>query len=189
MSQFYELVTPGAVPLTTAEAKAHMRVTTEADDKLILGMINSVTEYAENSGRDLRANSWKLKIDKFEDPICLRKSPVESITLVQYTLAGTLTTIANTVYYLVQSHQFSEVRLLNEQEWPTDGDDVETTNLQTIEITFATEVPRLIASAKSAMLMHVANFYQNRGDCTLEDAAKDSGAQKIYDNLLRIERI
>lgn len=185
----YKLTETGNNPISLKDAKGYLKIDDTADDTVIRLLLTAVIEYAEQlTGRDYRTNTWKLFLDNFEDRICLRKSPVDAITLVQYTLAGTLTTIVNTVYVLKIGHQFSEVLLQDEQEWPTDGDDVETTNEHTIEITFTTEIPRHISEAKLAMLQHLAFFYQNRGDCDVRTAAEQSGADKLYDHF-RIERI
>ncbi len=185
----YELVTAGANPISLKDAKGYLKVDSDVDDTVIRLLLTSVVQYAENyTGRDFRTNTWKLFLDEFEDRICLRKSPIDAITLVQYTLSGTLTTIVNTVYYLKKGHQWSEVLLLDEQEWPTDGDDVETTNEHTIEITFTTEIVRFISEVKAAILHHLAFYYQNRGDCTAKEAAEMSGANEMYDHF-RIARI
>lgn len=185
----YELVTPGAGPVRLKDAKAYLKVDNKSDDFVVRSLLLATVQYAEKyTGRDFRANSWKLLLDGFEDRICLRRSPVASITQVQYTLAGTLTTIAASVYYLKKGPQFSEVLLLDEQEWPSDGDDVETTNEHTIEITFATAVPALLEEARSALLKHLAYLYQNRGDCSSEEAARRSGATEMYDHF-RIARL
>lgn len=185
----YELITPGVNPISLKDAKAYLKQDSDVDDTVIRLLLTSVIQYAENyTGRDFRTNIWKLFLDEFEDRICLRKSPINTIGLIQYTLSGTLTTIVNTVYYLKKGPQWSEVLLLDEQEWPTDGDDVETTNEHTIEITFTTGIVSFISEAKTAILHHLAFYYQNRGDCTAKEAAKNSGADEMYDHF-RIARI
>ncbi len=185
----YTLTTEGQVPITLPAAKEYLKVESSADNSLIRLMLNTVTRYAENSGRDLRANTWTLLLDSLEARICLQRSPIAAITSVKYTLAGVLTTIASSVWYLKKGLQWSELLLQDEQDWPTDGDNLETTNEHTIEIVFTTGAASQLQAAKLGMMKHLAHLYQNRGDCSAAEAAEKSGAQSIYDDLLRIERI
>jgi uncharacterized phiE125 gp8 family phage protein len=180
----YELKTPGVMPVTLAEAKAHMKVTSDEDDDLITALIEAVTQWAEAyTGRDSRENVWTLTIDEFEDRIELRRSPVASITSVKYIVSGSPVTISSSVYYLKKGHQWSEILLQEDQTWPTDLDEIEAG----IEIEFKTEAPRHLGRMKAGMLQHIALLYENRGDCDA-DTAKSSGATLLYDQF-RIARI
>lgn len=182
----YELTTPGELPFDLKYAKDYLKnkdITT--DDDILQDMIVAVVQSAERyTGRDLRAKTWKLINDCFEDRTLLRRSQVASITSIQYTLLGTLTAIATSVWYLKKGYQFSEILLKENQSWPTDLDDIEAG----IEIVFLTSIPRYIEEYKSGLLRHLAYFYQNRGDCDIDSAIKKSGAFESY-NHGRIARI
>lgn len=185
----YELITKGDNPFDKKEAKDYLRVDHSDDDSVISMQSFAVIQYAENmTGRDFRANTWKLFLDSFEDRICLQRSPVASITSVQNTIAGTLTTVPTSVYYLKKGYQWSELLLLDGQEWPTTGDDVLTTNEHTIEVVFKTGIVAFIDEIETAMLSQLAYLYSNRGDCTAKEASKESGAEEVYDHF-RIDRI
>jgi uncharacterized phiE125 gp8 family phage protein len=177
----YELVTAGTLPISlNTEAKPHLKVESNVDDALITNLLHAVTSYAEAStGRDYRANIWKLWQDDFGADtggrILLRKCPVNSITSIKY-MVSTLQTIADTVYYLKKGSVWSEILLKEDQEWPSDMDDVESG----IEIIFATVAHRQTERAKMGMLKHLAHLYQNRGDCDVSDAAAKSGADEVY---------
>lgn len=175
----YSLTSAGTHPIKLDVAKAHLKVETPEDDALITNLLSTVLAYAESeTGRDYRANTWTLLVDEFKDRICLRKSPIASITSIKYTVTTTHdTTIATSVYYLKKGRQFSEILLQADQTWPTDLAEVE----HGIEIVFATVADRNLERAKAAMLKHLAHLYQNRGDCDPVDSAMKSGAKALYD--------
>lgn len=186
MSDLYVLKTPGTVPVPLAEMKAYMKVTSSSDDDLITSMLSLATTWGENyTGREFRANTWTLLKDAFEDRICIRRSPVDTITSVKHLVSASLVTVADSVYYLKDSTQFSEILLNEDQVWPTDTDNRE----QVIEIEFVTKAYRDIDAIKTAIKRHVAFWYQNRGDCAdCDAAAKGSGVDLIYDQF-RISRV
>jgi uncharacterized phiE125 gp8 family phage protein len=181
----YTLNDTGTLPITLKQAKAYLKVDSDADNSVIQDMIAAVVQYGERySGRDMRAKTWQLVIDCFEDRILLRKSQVASITSIKHTVSGSLDTIADTVYYLKAGYQFSEILLQEDQEWPTDSDAVEAG----IQIIFVTQTPRYIESYKMGAFEHLAFLYANRGDCDVNVAALKSGATEKYDQG-RIQRI
>jgi uncharacterized phiE125 gp8 family phage protein len=190
MVQVYELVSQAASPVTLADMRLYLKIPTAmtADDALIQILIDAATEYGEKyTGRDFRVKSHKLLIDKFAARICLRRSPVNSITTVQYLVSSVLTTIASTVYYLKKGPQFSEILLQDGQAWPTDIDERE----QAIEIEFATVAANCGNAIKTAIHKWVAFAYVNRGDCDCQDETtigKQSGADFIYGQF-RIARV
>ena len=148
-------------------------------------MIDSATEYGESyTGRAFRVQTWTLLIDSFANRIVLNRNPIDTITTVKYILSGTLTTIASTVYYLKKGVQCAEVLLREDQDWPTDLDEIE----HGIEVIFTTVAYRNISQIKDALYRHIAYLYANRGDCDTKSAGKASGADAIYDQF-RIARV
>lgn len=181
----YTLNDNGTLPITLKQAKAYLKVDNDADNAVIQDMIAAVVQYAERySGRDMREKTWQLVVDCFEDRILLRKSETASITSVKYTVDGSLSTIADSVYYLKAGHQFSEILLQEDQKWPDDLDKVEAG----IQIIFVTQTPRYIEQYKVGAFEHLAFLYANRGDCDVNVAALKSGATEKYDQG-RIQRI
>jgi len=186
VSQFYELTAPAVSPLSVADAKTYLKVTTTADDTLITSLVDVVTQYGEKyTGREFRANAWKLTIDDFADRIEICKNPVASITSIKYTVSGVLTDILSSVYYLKKTTQAALILLKENQSWPEDLDDIEAG----IEIVFVTAAYSLASSQIShALKRHLSYLYMNRGDCDIKDAGKKSGAHDIYDQF-RISRV
>lgn len=173
-------------PVSLATMKSYLKITTTADDTLIQSMIDAATEWGEKyTGRDFRAITWDLLLDKFTDRIELRRDPVASITSVKRLVSGSFVTVAATVFYLKKLVQSSEILLNEDQEWPTDADNRE----QVIEIQFVTEGFQCQDSIIDAIERIVAFWYRNRGDCRdSREAARRTGATLILDQF-RISRV
>lgn len=185
MSKLYEELSAAASPVSIADMKTYLKITSSADDTLIQALIDSYTEWGENyTGRDFRVKDWKLSIDVFPARMVLDRNPVESITSIKHLVSESLATVATSVYYLKKLTQCAEILLQEDQSWPTDTDDRE----QAIEIEFATEAYYKIDQIIDAIKRHVLFAYENRGDCDTREAGVKSGAALIYDQF-RISRI
>lgn len=215
MSQVYELVGFGNPPVTITEMKAWMKVTATSEDNLITALISAATQWGEKyTGREFRANKWKLLLDSFSDfsntserfiqehlgtnagfkringasdRIELKRDPVDKDepVVITHLVDTSPVTVPSTDYYLKKYTQSSEILLFEDKEWPTDTDNRE----QAIEITFTTKAYRCLEEIKCAIQMHVTNLYTNRGDCPdSAKAAQESGATMKYDQF-RISRV
>lgn len=185
-AKVYKRVSAEASPVNLATMKSYLKITSTADDTLIQSMIDAATEWGEKyTGRDFRAITWDLLLDRFTDRIELRRDPVASVTTVERLVSGALVTVASTVFYLKKLVQSSEILLNEDQEWPTDADNRE----QVVEIRFVTEGYQCQESIIEAIKRHVAFWYRNRGDCAdCKGSAEGSGVTIIY-NQFRISRV
>jgi len=188
MSDVYQLSASGVPPVDIVSMKAALKLTTDADDSLILSWIKAAMSHGQNrTGREFTANTWILLKDAFETRICLDRSPVDSVTTVERMVSGSFETVADSVYYLKAGVQSSEILLDEDQEWPSDADDRE----QVVRITFVTaEYTQQGDLIRTAMMNHVSSMYANRGDCEgpggeagRMNAADTSGANALYDEM------
>ena len=216
MSQVYELVAFGTSPVSLAGMKAWLKVTAVSEDALIQALIDSATEWGEKyTGRDFRANQWKLLLDSFVDPgntsnrfkrqhigsivspnqllfgfclterIELKRDPVDTVDSITHLVSGSPVVVTATDYYLKKLTQSSEILLFENKEWPLDTDNQE----QAIKVSFTTKAYRCLNEIIMAIKLHVTSLYTNRGDCPdSEQAARESGATMIYDQF-RISRV
>jgi uncharacterized phiE125 gp8 family phage protein len=88
--------------------------------------------------------------------------PLISITSIKHYVSSAQVTIDSGDYYTTTSNWFSKV--VPTGNWPTNTDD----RLQAVEVIFkagytSSTIPD---DLKHAILMHVAQLYANRGDCT-----------------------
>ena len=93
---------PAAEPVSTAEAKTHLRIDVSDDDTYIDTLVVVARLYAESfTNRALIDQSWELKLDRFpaSGPIMIPMPPLDSITSIQYVdSAGDTQTWTSTKY-------------------------------------------------------------------------------------------
>lgn len=171
-------VAPGAEPITLAEAKAHCRVDSSADDTLIQGYITTAREWVEDYiDRALVAQQLVMKLDAFPGEIELPRPPmIASGTATAVTItyvtgeAGGTATLSTTEYRVDRDSTPGAIRTLYGGSWPSHLLDA---NAVTVSwwagYGSAADVPQRV---KSAMLMCVHELYEKRGDGQMPDAAK-----------------
>jgi len=172
-------------PLTINYVKDYLRISTTDDDTLISDLITTARNYGEKyTGRDFINKTYISYLDCFPSnyvEIELRKSKLDSIISIEYYKNDVLTTIDSSIYYFTEYNDYSSILVKDGKSWPTDADN----RKQAVKITFisgygATDanVPQGI---KMAMLAHIANMYENRGDCSDCDIAfKNSKSASLY---------
>ena len=155
-------------PLTTAEAKTHLRVTISADDAYIDALVKACRQTAEKElRRSLITQTWERTLDAFPTTanaeIRLDMPPVIAITSVKYleSVAGTLLTLNATSYTLDSKSEPGWLVPAYGYVWP---DTYATINAVTVTYTAgygaaAADVPQAI---KQWILVHVGHYYENR---------------------------
>jgi uncharacterized phiE125 gp8 family phage protein len=173
---------PTTEPVTTAEAKLHLKIETAdtADDTLIANLIAAAREWSEQyTRRAFISQTWELGMDEFEEEILLEKTPVSSVTSIKYyDTAGAEQTLATTVYGLSQHEEPNFIYLKYLQIWPTirgQEDD--------IKIRFVAGYTTVPASVKAAILLIVGHLYENREDVVVGRQVNDlpKGARYLLD--------
>lgn len=181
----YELVSAGASPLTLADAKSFMKVTSSDDDGLIQSMIDAATLAGETyTARPFRATQWKKLQDDFSCPIVIDRSDVSVIDSIDYIGSGSPVPVDSDVYNLERGLLCSNVYEAENKSWPEDVDNIP----QAVSITFTTEAVRQIDMIINALQRHVLFLYQNRGDCDClsdTDTLKQSGAINYYAPIMK----
>ena len=71
--------------ITTAQAKAHLRVDITDDDSLIAGLVTAARMHVEiQTGRSFAQHTYRADIANFHDVMVLPWRPVQSITNIKY---------------------------------------------------------------------------------------------------------
>jgi len=176
----WALVTgPVAEPITLEEAKRHARISQTNDDVTIQTFITAAREQAEEClGRGLLTQTWQMTLDQWYSTIWLpRAAPLQSITTVQYyDTAGTLQTLASSVYDTDTVSRPARIVLKPAQSWPSLQSNRLTPRVivtYVIGWSSATLVPERI---KQGIRMYVAYLDANREG--LEDAERAEYAAK-----------
>ena len=196
-------MTPAAeLAVTLSDVKNWLKVSVSDQDGLITSLIEGATASAEKwTKRDLINKTYKTFRDNFSDfpatygnfaalvpqasrpsgmgKIELRRSRLQSVESVKYYTGGVLTLVPDTVYYSTEEIDFSRILLIDGQTWPSDIDN----RLQAVEIEFiagyGADSDAIPSDLKTAIKMHVAQAYENRGDCN-SSLFLPKGAQGIY---------
>ncbi len=170
--QFYDLTTPGELPVGLAEMKDCLKLPAgdSPDDGFVTLLLNASTQDVEQylGRREIRANTWTLLLDEFPPRIQLRRDPVDTITSVSRLVTGSFSAVSSAVYYLKLHTQSAEILQNPDQEWPTDQDSgVE----HAVRVIFVTKPHARTAMAQAAIKRHVTFMYENRGDCDPANSA------------------
>lgn len=157
---------PAAEPVSTAEAKTHMRVSTSADDTYIDTLIKAARMDSENfQHRQLITATYTLTIDRFPtaDYIDLPRPPLQSVTSVKYyDNAGTQQTFSSSYYTVDISTAPGRIYVDRDTGWPSDVDD----RRNAVEIIYVagygnagTDVPQ---TTLHAIKIKAAHWYEHR---------------------------
>jgi len=177
---------PAKLAVSLPTVKNHLKITGTNQDDLLTAYITAAIDYAEKfTRRDFITRTYKTFRDFFPGfsegyyqnvfsilpsdvgniGFEIRKSPLQTIDLIQYFVAGVLTTVDATTYYNTLEGDYSEVLTVASAAWPTNAD----IRLQAVQVTFKTgfgdsdtDMPPWVTEG---VIQHVADMYANRGDC------------------------
>jgi uncharacterized phiE125 gp8 family phage protein len=172
------IITPPSVePVTVAEAKKHLRVEHSEDDAQITSLIVAARRgFETRTNRSLVTRTYRLDLDRFpagRGQIRLPFGPALSVAAVAYLDDnGAPVTVSAGDYILDKTSDVATLTPVPDQCWPW-----ATPRPGGVSVTYnagygdASAVPD---DAKAAILLMLADFYDNRGtDQPLSRAAKD----------------
>lgn len=149
----------GTVPLSLADAKAHIRVDYDDDDALITSLAAAACNaIAEDVGRVLTAETWTVAVPRQNGDLILPVRPVRSITNIAYfdrDDAPQTATVSD--FYLFAHPDRPVVRPKDGKQWPDarERDDAITLTLSV----GLTAVPDELLAAAKLLLGH---WYEHR---------------------------
>tara|TARA_Y100001963_G_scaffold88510_1_gene122293 strand:- start:1593 stop:2168 length:576 start_codon:yes stop_codon:yes gene_type:complete len=154
---------PGVEPLTTAEAKSHLRVDTSDDDTLIDSLILASRHFVENyTGRQLIQATWVLKRKGFVNELYLPRSPLSSVSSIQYVDEdGATQTLAASVYTVDADSNPGRVVIAYGQDWPNLRDQINNVTI-TFVAGYGTAVTDVPEPIRQAIRLLVAHYYETR---------------------------
>lgn len=158
---------PLVEPVTTDEAKLHLRVDHAAEDTLIARLVTAAREKAEqHCGKAWLTQTLRLELAGWpcDGVVRLPVGPLQSVSSVRYyDLGGTLTTLAGSAYQVWGGHSPPLVLPAPLTTWPA----VQTGRYPAVLVEFvagdadATAVPQCLCQA---VLLTVGYWYEHRGD-------------------------
>lgn len=158
------LKTPPTVePLSVAEAKKHLNVTTFDDDAYITKLISLARFNAESVlRRSLITQTWNLYLDGFDSRITLPRPPLQTVSSVKYyDTDGNEQTLSSAVYTVDTDAEPGQVYLAYDQSWPDVRAMDKAVNIEYVAGygAAATDVP---APVSHAMLLLISHMYEHR---------------------------
>jgi uncharacterized phiE125 gp8 family phage protein len=156
------ITAPASEPVSLAEAKLHLRVTSTDDDTLITALIAAARETAEHEmGRSIISQTWEKALDMFPDAIEL--PPVASITSLKYLDSDGVEQTLSTGSYTMDNASDTAPSWLTPAAgygWPETYADVNAVKVRYVAgWANAAAVPQGI---KQWMLLNIGHWYENR---------------------------
>ena len=156
---------PTVEPVTLTEAKAHLRVDTDADDAYIAGLITAAREWVEQYlDRALVHQQYVMRLDSFPYEIELPRPPMANAgtataVAVTYTLGDeSTTTLSATQYRVDRNSTPGVIRQLPNGSWPA-NDDEENSVTVTWWAGYGSSGTSVPVAIRHAMLMLVGHWY------------------------------
>lgn len=156
---------PATEPLSTTEAKLHLRVDHSDEDTLIANLIEAARQtIEERTGRALITQTWALSLDTLpygERELFLPRPPLQSVThLKYYDTDGNQQTWTNTNYIVSTSYQPGRLSLAYNISWPSIQYRVDAIDIRYVAgYGAASAIPE---GLRQAMLLLVGHWYTNR---------------------------
>lgn len=161
------ITAPAAEPVSTSEAKSHLRVDTTADDTYIGTLITVARQNVESHlRRALISQTWEVVLDAFPAGVIrLPKPPLASVTSIKYTDdEGNESTYSSANYVVDTDTEPGRVVLKSGQTWPA----VTLAAVNGVRVRYVagygaagSNVPQAI---RQAILLVIGSLYENRED-------------------------
>lgn len=173
LSGMSTLVTAPAVePITTTEAKLHLRVDVAADDTLIDRLIEAARQTIEQHlGRALITQTWDYVIDAppcGDAPLLVPRVPLLGVTsITSYSTANVGTVFSSSKYLVDTASEPGRIVLNNGFDWP--DDDLREANAIIVRYTagYGSAPGAVPAALKHAMLLLMGHWYTHREAVTI----------------------
>ena len=192
---------PAQEPVTLAEAKASLRITTTDEDTLVTQYLEDARIYAERiTGRKLITqtvtsfhNGFDEKKDDYEpgfrrglisqaeagQTLELDFSPVQSVTSLSQVQSDNSEVVVSASQYYLDNFDDDMRSYLRSQDGITDGTR-STNSIKVIYVAGYGDNPSDVPSAlRRAIIAMVGYLYTNRGDCDMGTCAGECGADKM----------
>jgi len=160
------ITTPAAAePVTSAEAKAQLRIDTSDDDTLVARLIAGARDYVEKyCNCRFASQTITVKCDSFADMSRFPEAPVSSITSITYVdTAGATQTLSSDVYELRSDGMESAIALKFGKVWPAIQSG---SRIAVVAVVGFSTIPPAV---KDAILLVIAERYDNREPTQVND--------------------
>ena len=167
---YYRRVKPSTLPITLADAKAHLHVTNTSENDLITDLIwGACSAFEKRANVSLSSQTWKVFLDKGYEEIELWKYPITGISSIQYyDDDNALQTLSTDDYYtnIDEGSMGYDPRpcLITVEDIPSTYDNRDDAFI----ITFSAGYSSIDYDVKQAILAWVYRLYENPNDPVTE---------------------
>lgn len=162
------LAAPAVLPISVAEAKAHLRVEHDEDDAMIGAMLAAAVARLDGwsgiLGRCLIEQQWTLPLRRFPSaPGIALPFPDVSVATIGYHPAdgSTETEFPSANWWLVETTASSAILLASGASWPATADRPNAV-MMTMTVGYGATAEDVPAPIRSAILLMVGDLYRNR---------------------------
>lgn len=155
---------PTALPIGLAEMKERLRVSDDAQDATITGMIKTAVAMIDGPdgyGVAMMSQTWTLARDHFARVIDLPGDPVTSVSAVRYLdAAGDWQVVDAATYRLVKNQEPARLVLNTGQSWPACA-----TGFGVVEVDYilgAADAASADPALVTAVALLVGSYFENR---------------------------
>ena len=160
------ITAPAAEPVSTSEAKSHLRVDTTADDTYIGTLITVARQNVESHlRRALISQTWEVVLDAFPAGVIrLPKPPLASVTSIKYTDdEGNESTYSSANYVVDTDTEPGRVVLKSGESWPSDTL-AAANGVRVRYVAGWANAAAVPAAIRQAVLLVCGSLYENRED-------------------------
>lgn len=166
---FYLDTPPATTPVTLAEVKAHLRVSTNDEDALITSLIAAATKHTEHmTSRALITQTWVKVLDNFPSDAIELKASLASVSAITFIDPDGVLQTLDPAHYQIDPYKLPGwVMPAYGYSWPEARATVNSVKVRFVcGFGNAAAVPDDI---KSALLLLIGHLYENR-EATVERA-------------------
>lgn len=154
---------PAIPPLSLAAAKAHLRVTTDAEDELIRDYVASAVEFVESAaGVQMITATWTLEISELVGDIILGVRPVREINNFTYVDASGATIVLDSSDYVVRRDLVGATTLSPVGSWPATANDRSPVATIVYSAGFGDSPEDVPSALLQAVRLLAAHWYEHR---------------------------
>lgn len=193
---------PAVTPLTLAEVKQHLRVTSSDQDALIALYLQAATDYIDGEwgflGRAIITQTWRLTLDEFPlAEIRIPLPPLQSVIAIRYDDAAGNEQIVGTGNYFVDSEsEPGWIVPAGDLTWPTTLDGINAVRIEFVAgyPSGGGSPPDLTANVpfniKAGLLLMIAEMMEHREEnIQSTSSVSPNVAHSGADRLLRRHKI
>jgi uncharacterized phiE125 gp8 family phage protein len=187
-----KITEPTVEPVSTTEAKLHLRIDHSTEDTYIASLIKAARLYVESIvGRALVTRTYTAKLDAFpSSPFYLPYPPLATVGSIKYTDDDAVTlTFASSNYTVDLYSEPGRVILNSDATWPS----VTLADINGVEIVYTagygaagSNVPELF---RQAILLLVAHLYENREAVAVAQGISVTTVPLAFESLIMAERV